>query len=306
MLTVLTWFWSQPGGRTTYTSEHVNIWGAMVRRNLAVPHRLACVTAQPEGIDPRIEIITPPGEFEDVRIPSWPGSMPQCLRRLVMYAPHAGEVFGERFVCMDLDCVVGGPLDPVFDRPEDIVLYRGTSTSRPYNGSMVLMTAGARPQVYTGFTPQAAARAGQRFLGSDQAWVAHVLGRGEATWSASDGVCWRNAQAGDVAGVDPRVVFFPGDTKPWHFQHDPWIARHYRGDRGGRCIVLGYGPTVWDDAAEAVARGPVDAVIASPEAAKHWPRPVLALAGDDAEAEAIAYRYGFDEVAFCGRMEAAA
>lgn len=305
MLTVLTWLWRQPGGRTTYTAEHVNVWAAMIRRHLTMPHRIACVTEHPEGIDSRIDIITPPGDFVDVRIPTWPESMPQCLRRISMFRPDAAGIFGDRFVAMDLDCVVGGSLDPLFDRGDDIVLYRGTSISRPYNGSMLLMTAGARPSVYTDFSPKEAARAGKRFLGSDQAWVAHALGPGEATWTAEDGVCWRNATNSDMHGVNPRVVFFPGDAKPWHFD-DEWINRHYRGDRGGRCLILGYAPTVWSEAAEALRSGPYDAVIASPEAAEHWTDDVVAVVDDDHEAERMAARMGFDSVTFCGRSGRAA
>ncbi|WP_226576542.1 hypothetical protein [Acuticoccus sediminis] len=305
MLTVLTWLWRQPRGRTIYTADHVNIWAAMVRRNLSMPHRIACVTSCAEGIDERVEIIDPPGDFEAVRIPTWPETMPQCLRRLSMFRPDAADIFGDRFACMDLDCVVGGPLDPLFDREDDIVLYRGTSVSRPYNGSMLLLRAGSRPHVFTSFSPQEATRAGRRFLGSDQAWVAHALGSGEATWTSRDGVCWRNHGNSDIADADPRVVFFPGDTKPWHFDDD-WTLQHYRGDRGGRCLILGYAPTVWGEVTEALRDGPFDAVIASPEAAEHWPGEVMAVAHCDVEAERIAAQIGFDSVTFCGRTGRAA
>src|SRR5690606_34220265 len=87
MLTVLTWLWRQPGGRTGYTASHVNIWAAMVRRHLAMPHRLACVTDMPEGIMTEVEIIDPPGDFEAVRIPTWGAHMPQCLCRLALFRP---------------------------------------------------------------------------------------------------------------------------------------------------------------------------------------------------------------------------
>jgi hypothetical protein len=60
MLTVLTWLWLQEGGRTAYRAEHVNAWAAMVRRNLSLPHRIACVTDMPDGIAASIDIIVPP------------------------------------------------------------------------------------------------------------------------------------------------------------------------------------------------------------------------------------------------------
>ena len=182
MLTVIFWLWNQPGSRTRYTGEHVNIAADMVDRHLAMDHEIACVTDMPEGIDQRVRIITPPGDFEDVRIPSWgderaPG-LPQCFRRIAMFRPDAADIFGEHFVSMDLDCVISDSLDPLFDHDRDFRMYRGTTDARPYNGSMLQMRAGCRPHVYTAFTPELAVEAGKMYLGSDQAWISY----------ASDGV----------------------------------------------------------------------------------------------------------------------
>jgi len=230
MLTVLTWYWKQPGGRTQYTAQHVNIWADMVRRNLQMPHRLACVTDTPEGIIPSIDIISPPREFEEWRIPTWPQRRPQCLRRLVMFGPDAARIFGDRFVCMDLDCVIAGPLDPLFDVENDFRIFRGTSRGRPYNGSMMLITAGARPQVYEHLTIEGAALAGQQFVGSDQAWITHCLGPNEATWGYEHGVfAYRPSTRRHWAHC--RVMFFPGHIKPWTLptmRLDRAVMAHYR------------------------------------------------------------------------------
>lgn len=229
MLRVLTWFWSQPGGRTQYTAEHVNIWAAMVRRNLTLDHKIAVVTAQPEGIDDSIEIIAPPGEFEKVQLPHWPIKYPQCLRRLVMFAPNAAEVFGDRFVCMDLDCVIGASLDPLFDHDDDFRMFNGSTAKRPYNGSMMQLKAGTRAKVYTEFTPERGAEAGKHFVGSDQAWISHILGWGERTWGPPEGV-FRYRE--NTMGKEPRLMFFPGFPKPWqvssgHGKTERWIGQHY-------------------------------------------------------------------------------
>lgn len=238
MLTVLTWLWAQPNGRTSYTAEHVNTWAAMVRRHLTMDHRLACVTDMPEGIEPSIKIIAPPGEFEDVSIPTWSDArakgLPQCFRRLVMFAPNAAEMFGERFVSMDLDCVVGDSLDPLFDHGHDFRMYRGTNASRPYNGSMVQMTAGCRPKVYTEFSQERAIDAGKKFLGSDQAWISFQLGWGEADWGPEHGVHWYGSRHNRNA-IGRRLMFFPGNPKPWQIvggpmEHDRWIMANYRLD----------------------------------------------------------------------------
>lgn len=236
MLTVLSWLWSQPNGRATYTAEHCNIWADMVDRHLSMDHEIAIVTDMPEGLHPRIRIIAPPGEFEDVRIPTWDihggKALPQCHRRLSMFRPDAADIFGERFVSMDLDCVIAEPLDPLFDRQDDFVMYRGTSGARPYNGSMLMMTAGARSQVYTEFTPERAVEAGRKFVGSDQAWISHVLGWGEATWGPEHGVVWWGSSR-NYEAPEWNLMFFPGDPKPWQLLDDDWVAAHYRTNEDG-------------------------------------------------------------------------
>lgn len=231
MLTVLTWLWQQPNGRTKFTAHHVNVWADMVRRNLSMPHEIACVTSTPQGIDSSIRIIAPPGEFEDIT-PQWGPRKPNCFRRLSMFRHDAANIFGERFVCMDLDCVIGGPLDPLFDRKDDLVLYKGTSPDRPYNGSMMLIKAGCRPQVYEKFNQAGADMSGQKFFGSDQAWLALILGWNEQTWDERDGVYWYGSLYKNLAKkLNPTILFFPGKIKPWTIAQinlDPFTTNNYR------------------------------------------------------------------------------
>lgn len=301
-LRVMTWLWQQPNGRTKYEDHHVRIWSAMVRRHITIPHDIAVVTDVP-GDYGDVEVIKPPMDFVDVRIPTWGEHMPQCLRRIAMFRPDAAEVFGaERFVSMDLDCVISGSLDPLFDRNEDAVFYRGTTAARPYNGSMTMLTAGARPQVYTDFTPEKAIEAGNKYLGSDQAWVSHILGEGEAVWDATDGVhAWRSSR--NVG--DPRITFFLSKEKPWDFfgAGEPLIYENYRGEENGRCIILGYASSVWKDLERALRDGPCAAIIASPEAAEHINTGIIAIAHDDNEAEKIALMRGFSDIVWCGKSK---
>jgi hypothetical protein len=133
-----------------------------------------------------------------------------------------------------MDCVVADSLDPLFDRADDLVLYASPPSPlpqpRPYNGSMLLMTAGARPQVYTQFTPERATLAGKHFLGSDQAWIAFSLGWGEKTWDERDGAVWFSPRY-SMQPPECRVMFFPGNIKPWntagHRPLDHWVRRQY-------------------------------------------------------------------------------
>ena len=301
-LTVLTWLWHQPDSPNPYTVDHVAIWAAMVRRHLHMPHRIACVTDF-DGLPSHVERIEPPRDFEHVRIPTWGDDKPQCLRRLAMYAPNAGEIFGGRFACMDLDVVVCDDITPLLDCDDEFRIAKGSSPGRIYNGGLQLLTAGRRAKVYQDFTPEKAAAAGKQHLGSDQAWLAHCLGPNEATWSEDDGLYWRSGMRAE----NSRIVFFPGGVKPWSLAKlgtNEFINEHYRGGRSDRCLLLGYGETLWDDVDREVAR-PFGAVIASPEAAEHWPGPVLAVANTDDEALRLARMHGFTDLALCGMMEAA-
>lgn len=295
-LTVLTWLWTQSGGRTAFTATHVNIWAAMVRRHCTLDIDIACVTDTPEGIDASIHIIRPPGFHDGLQTSRWNGGRPSCYRRLAMFRHDAAAIFGKRFVCMDLDVVIGGNIDEILDRSEDIVI-NGPSQHGVrwvYNGSMILMTAGCRPHVYTDFSPEKAEMASRRYVGSDQAWLAYALGQGEATWTPAQGVTrWGQHQSGPV-------MFFPGHVKPWEALGHPWVGEHYRMDAGRSGLILGPRKSVWDDAKAALAKGPVDRVVAFPQAAGMWPGRVDAVADDMPKARAFARMLGVDAPVLCG------
>jgi hypothetical protein len=227
VLTLVSWLWNQPQGRVRYRPEHVWIWASMVERNLSMRHRLICVTTETD-LPPKVERIDPPGEFEDIQ-PKWGPRKPNCFRRLVMFRSDAAKTFGRRFVSMDLDCIIGGPLDPLFAREEEFVIFEGTHPSRPYNGSLMMLTAGARPQVYEQFDQAGADASGEQFHGSDQAWLAHVLGPNEATWTEADGVWHLQRYLQRARKAQPTILFFPGRRKPWELAPIfPYMKRHYR------------------------------------------------------------------------------
>lgn len=225
---VLCWLWNQESSRTVYTDAHVRTWSAMIRRHLTLPHTLAVVTDLP-GDYGDIEVISPPGEFGDVRLSRWGAARPQCLRRLSMYRRDAARLFGaETIVCMDLDIVICAPIDALFAGGEDFRIARGTRGDRPYNGSIQMIRAGARSQVYDRFNARAAEEASSRFVGSDQAFLMHILGPDEPTWGPADGVVpfqyLRRCKT-------PRIVTYQGSLKPWitaKHRIDRIAVEHYR------------------------------------------------------------------------------
>lgn len=237
MLEILCWKWkpANPRYRSSFGAPQVNVLRAMVERHYQRPHRFSCITDDPAGIDQRVRIIPLWPDLADLPSPhGW--ANPSCFRRLKLFGPEAASIVGDRFVWLDLDVVICGNLEPVFDRAEDFVMWEGQASANPYNGSMLLMNAGARPQVWTDFDPKTSPGAGrlQGYVGSDQAWIAAKLGRGEPVWTRADGVySWRNhirVVPGAPLPANARIVFFHGHTDAWsrHAQQvAPWISEHW-------------------------------------------------------------------------------
>jgi hypothetical protein len=234
-LTFVSWRWRpKQKYRSTFGPETVFALREMIAKHYRKPHRFVCVTDRPEDL-PGIETI--PLWADACNVPSPIGhSYPSCYRRLKVFAPDAGKMFGPRLVSMDLDTVITGDIAPLFDRPEDFVIWGESDFphTTPYCGSMWMLRTGTRPSVWTQFdettSPSLAMRAGCR--GSDQGWLSFVLGKGEATWSRKDGVySYRKHlhRYGHGLPSDARIVFFHGKHDPW--SHDcqkvSWIREHY-------------------------------------------------------------------------------
>lgn len=242
----MTWYWTQHPNRANYDAAKVNRWAAMVRQHLKIPHTLACVTDDPDGIDPGVEIIPLPRDFDGLRVSNWSeaAGLPQCYRRLKLFDPNAADYFGDDdLVSMDLDALIVRNIDHLFDEPADFRMFGGTSRVRPYNGSMVRIKAGARREVWDTFAAdplRIALEARKRFIGSDQAVVSLVLGEGERTWTSRDGVLHygmfkaRTDRSSPYAQRPPAnlaMLFFPGNIKPWDVeaQRLPWIHEIWAG-----------------------------------------------------------------------------
>jgi hypothetical protein len=237
MLTVVCWRWEPPAGyRSQFGPAAVNVLRRMVARHYPRPHRFVCVTDAPAGLDPEVIALPPWNDFADVPSPSG-GRNPSCYRRLRAFHPDIAETLGERFVSLDLDVVITGDLRPLWDRPEDFVIYGDTNPRTFYNGSMFLLSSGARPRVWAAFdparSPGLSKAAGHH--GSDQGWISYCLGPGEAKWTSKDGAySYRNEIAQDQRQLpeDARIVFFHGHVDPWspYAQMIPWVKTHWHDD----------------------------------------------------------------------------
>jgi hypothetical protein len=229
VLNIVTYLWGDK-----YSPDDVRLLKRMVDRHLAMPHGFVCVTDNPDGFAESEGVAT----VEMLR--DGAGRM-FCAEKLFSFHPEAGKLLGDRFAVMDLDCAVTGPLDALFDRPEPLVLWRNPSR-RPwgnprvpsralYNGSLLLMTAGARADVWTRYV------AGEAWdYHGDQDWISAVVGPNCPYWDDADGV-YRLARedtpgsgvTGDLPG-NARLVFFVGSEHKPDLPHvraqHPWIAEH--------------------------------------------------------------------------------
>ncbi len=205
-----------------YTAKHVNILRNMLERHVHIPHRLVCVTDDPTGIDPRIDIV-----------PLWDKcrDLGGCYNRLWVFSKEAGELFGPRFACIDLDCVLLADCTDLFTRDEDFIINsyypsRPTYLDQHYNGGLFMMTAGARASVWDEFEPDRhpeMLQADSRCIGTDQAWIRVHLGKGESRYTRQDGVY----EARVIPPANARLMMFAGRRDP-SISHHSWVREAWR------------------------------------------------------------------------------
>jgi hypothetical protein len=237
-ITFVTFKWKpqQPGYRSTFGPEQVNTLFRMIDRHYPHPHRNVCVTDDVKGIDPSIERITLWDDYKDLPNPNGRHN-PSCYRRLKLFAPNAGDVFGERLVVFDLDMVIVGDLTPLFAGGEDFKIWGQSDYPKTqwYNGSLWMLKTGSRPTVWTKFnhrqSPRLTLKAGKK--GSDQGWFSYILGPKEAIWGTQDGVYSYRVHLSKLAWQLPenaKVIAFHGKTDPWGYvaQQHSWVREHYQ------------------------------------------------------------------------------
>jgi len=235
MLTFVTFRWTPtPGYRSKFEPESVYAMREMIRRHYAPAHRFVCVTDRPKDL-PGIETIPLWDDLASVPSP-FGRSYPSCYRRLKLFSPDAGDIFGERLVCIDLDMVIVNDILPLFDRPEDFVIWGESDfpNQQAYNGSLWMLKTGTRTKAWTEFDPKTSPKTAWAHggRGSDQGWLCYILGKKEAKWTRADGVySFRKhiAKFGNHLPKDARVVAFHGKEDPWNYrcQQISWIKQHY-------------------------------------------------------------------------------
>lgn len=237
-LIIVTWLWKTTGWRSGYNAENVNAMEAMLTKYLNTPHEMICVTDMPSGINCRtIEL------WDEPVVKRSTG--PNCYRRLKLFSPEIYKTLNvpknSRLCSIDLDAILIRSIDHLFDNSHEFIIKEGRAC--PYNGSLWMISTGARPQVWQDFdirtSPiqalnQVNPATGKNFYGSDQAWISYKIPNEEKWTAFNHGVLdyFSDIRYHNNIANNGCVIFFPGALKPWDKEMElerPDIYNHYMG-----------------------------------------------------------------------------
>lgn len=218
MLTIVTWKWGKK-----YSADYVLRLEAGVSRWLWQKHRFICITDDDRGLH---GIETLPIVDPDLCDRG-------CFCRLRLFDPDWQKQYGldDRIVCLDLDAIVTGNLDPLFDRSGLFVVLQGVNAVNPcpYNCSVFMLKAEAYPEIWSKFDPKVVSHVPYHEFPDDQGWLHHMIPQA-AGWSTHDGIyAFRKPgwPKGEALPPNARLVVFPGRQDPSHYLHLPWIKRNW-------------------------------------------------------------------------------
>jgi hypothetical protein len=223
-LTVCTWLWGRK-----YSPVYVERLYAGLRRHLKQSFRFMCLT-EPDRIIHFSNGIVRRG-IKDPELTRMKG----CFARLRMFDPDWQQEYliDDRLVCLDLDVVITGELDPLFDRPEPLVILQGANIANPcpYNCSVMMMRPGKHAEIWRDFNVNQLDQIPQYDFPDDQGWIWYRAPHA-AAWHVGprSGIYAYKKRAwplGDLLPADARIVAFPGARDPNQFLHLPWVKEHW-------------------------------------------------------------------------------
>ena len=209
-LNIVTWRWGQK-----YAGHYVERLKAGLARHLKQEYRFG--------------VFGP--EAEDEYLTKVPG----CFCRLRMFDPAWQEKHGltGRIVCIDLDAIITGSLDELFDRTEKFMILQGANASNPcpFNGSVMMLRAGTRPDVWADFSLKRAGEVPYDAFPDDQGWLAHKIPNAGAWKAGPESGIYAFQKPGWPKGEDlptgAKIVAFPGWRDPSLFTKLEWVQRNW-------------------------------------------------------------------------------
>lgn len=237
MINIVTFKWKNPKqgyklkNPVEYSAEHVNILYASIKRNTTIPFKFFCVTDDTTGIAPEVHTINLWDKCKNLG---------GCYNRLYMFSKEMVSILGERFIAIDLDCAIVGNIDNILNKTNDFIInsfYNTGSWGQVYNGALMMMNTGSRSQVWETFdydqSPKLMSemKKEEKLIGSDQAWIQHVLGEEETRFTPdNDGVYdYKSLKKFNYElPSNAKIIFFPGKQDPKLMKEDvKWINEHW-------------------------------------------------------------------------------
>ena len=231
---VVVWLWEPLTGKhprkdINFTAEHVNIFFRMLSRHTNVAYEPVCITSYPpELFDSHIRIIP---LWQDLR------EMGGCYTRLKAFSSQMKYIIGKRFMWIDLDTVICGNVDHILNDPSDLKFFGDTHVKTHYNGSLCMMNAGVREDIWASFNPKTSPKEPRRkgIFGTDQAWISHVLGPSLPKFGPADGIYSFRMHLQKMNKTElpdnACMVMFHGrydPSMPLIQRQYPWVAQYYR------------------------------------------------------------------------------
>lgn len=212
MLHIVTWLWGHK-----YPTEYYRRLSSGLKRNIKQ--------------DYEHHFVAP--EIEDLPYTEIPG----CFCRLRMFDYAWQERMGfkpdDRIVQMDVDTIITGNLDTLFDRNEDFVIMQGGSYQPcPYDGALWMQRAYTNEEVWTGFNLNEAAKTQFHEFPDDQGWLASML-PDAAGWQCGDEVFVYKKPGwpkDDILPERAKLVTFAGKRRPDQITNLDWVRKHWLAD----------------------------------------------------------------------------
>ena len=220
-----------------YISKYANVLNSMVKRHTTVPYQFHCLTDDPNGLDPEINVITLP---KDPWIKTW-------WSKLYMFSPDMP--LKGNILFFDLDVVIFDNIDPLFSYNENrFNIIRDFNRCRvkdwtQSNSSCMRWEAGTMNYLYDNFVKDYSRIMKQNW--GDQDWIMKE-GKDDINWWPDE---WIRSYKWEMIGlkdtkllnkdgksyfrkpvdVNPgnRVAVFHGKPNPMECA-DEWVIKHWK------------------------------------------------------------------------------
>ena len=139
-----------------------------------------------------------------------------------------------RIINIDIDTIITGPLDNLFDRGEDFVILQkiNTTNPNPYNGSLWMVKARTRHDAWADFNVDRWKALPRHAKLSDQDWLRFKfpnLARLVQIRVYTDSK--KGLDSADVNLMpDAKIVTFPGRDPGWYTDVG-WVKKHWLGEQ---------------------------------------------------------------------------